>query len=145
MTTKQEMGRFNGKHTWWRLDANRKSGVALPTYGTYGTCWASGPAYKKCIPCDSDEYRAVSRNNYILDSQTIAEKLGKNHETAKANCKQNWHRMCGARFSYENLRMMLARKHKHIQDAEERERMISQELWEFMDEYEFVTQDRRAN
>jgi hypothetical protein len=41
--------------------------------------------------------------------------------------------------------MMLARKHKHIQDVEERERKISQELWEVMDEYEFITQNRRAN
>jgi hypothetical protein len=41
--------------------------------------------------------------------------------------------------------MTIARKHKHIQDAEEKERMISQEFWEFMDDYEFVIQNKRAN
>jgi phage shock protein A len=39
--------------------------------------------------------------------------------------------------------MMLTRKHnKHIQDAEDREEMIKQELWDFMDDYKVVTQNR---
>jgi hypothetical protein len=69
---------------------------------------------------------SVSCNNYILDSQTIAKKLGKNHEIAKENLMQNGTRTCGPRLSYDNLRMMLARKHKHIQDVKEGDEVISQ-------------------
>jgi hypothetical protein len=63
-------------------------------------------------------------------------KLGKQHETAKSNRKQNWLSTCGARFSCDDLHLMLEEKHKHIQDAKDRERMISQEFWDFvMDDY----------
>jgi hypothetical protein len=41
--------------------------------------------------------------------------------------------------------MMLVRKHKHIQDAEDRERMIKQELWDVMDDYKVVMQNRPPN
>jgi hypothetical protein len=35
----------------------------------------------------SGEYQIIQYGNYILDSQTIAKKLGKHYETAKANRK----------------------------------------------------------
>jgi hypothetical protein len=97
------------KHKWadkeditrsWRLDANRKSSAVFLTYRTCGTCWTSGPVcYKKCSRCDLEEYQAVQCNNYILDSQTIAKKLGKHHKIAKTSHKQNWLRTCGAHFN----------------------------------------------
>jgi uncharacterized protein (DUF1499 family) len=34
------------------------------------------------------------------------------------------------------------RKHKHIQDAEEREKEIKKDLFDFMDEFEFVIQNK---
>jgi hypothetical protein len=76
----------------------------------------------------------------ILDSQTIAEKLRKNHEIGKANCTQNWTRTAGARFNTDTLRMVFERKLKHIEDVEERERINKQEFFEFLDECRDVTQ-----
>jgi hypothetical protein len=53
--------------------------------------------------------------------------LGKHHETAKSNRKQNWLRTSGARFDMQILEIKIEANHEHIQDVEERERIISQE------------------
>jgi hypothetical protein len=80
-----------------RPQLKRKSCVGLRTYGNCGSCWASGPAYKSCITCVCDEYRCVTSFGYVLDSQTLAQKLGTNHEIAIANWKQNWTRIVRTR------------------------------------------------
>ncbi len=95
------------------------------------------------MDADLEKNQVVQYGNYILDSQTIAKKLGKHHKIAKTSHKQNWLRTRGAHFNYNNFCMMLTRKHnKHIQDAEDREEMIKQELWDFMDDYKVGNQNR---
>jgi hypothetical protein len=76
-------------------DPDRKSNIHFATYGRCEKCWASGPAFKKCIECinelneygDQYQYLVITcgMETLILDSQRMAEKLGKPYETAKAN------------------------------------------------------------
>jgi hypothetical protein len=93
--------------SWKMYDS--KSTVYFPTYGLCGICWASGPAYKTCSECKLGKYQIVQYDKY---SQTIAKKLGKHHETAKANRKQNWLRTCEAHFDMQIHCIKIEAKHK---------------------------------
>jgi hypothetical protein len=71
----------------------------------------------------------------ILNSQTIAEKLGKPHEIAKANRIIQIVAATPDRFNFYKLRIHIEDKYIHITDLEERNRMISQGCNEFMKDY----------
>jgi hypothetical protein len=73
---------------------------------------------------------------HILNSQTIAGTLIKHHETAKANRKQRWLRTTRLCFDMQLLRMRIESKHKHIQDTQEKKRIIFEEYEDFMKDYE---------
>jgi hypothetical protein len=129
----------------WIADLEKRSDIYFPTYGRCDNCWASGPAYKLFIECkdEPDEYGdqysyqmiACRKETLILDSQTIAEKSGRPHETAKANrmiqiVAATWHD-----FNSFGLHRQIEAKHKHIKDDEERKRMIFKRCNEFMKDY----------
>jgi hypothetical protein len=127
-----------GECTKWGIEST----VGLPIYGTYSTCCASGPAYKNCITYKFDEHQVISCNKDTLNSQEIAKILDKNHAISKASRKQDCLRTCGVCLIMITLSLVFQRKHKHIQDAEEREGETKKEFFEFMDECEFVLQNR---
>jgi hypothetical protein len=122
-------------HKWvegrLEMEQRMKTVVSIPTYGTCSICWNSGPAYKQCIKCGVVEYQVVNFKDYILDSQKIAELLGNDHEVAKANRLQHWLRTEAMRFRDDLFKMMLGRKHKHIEDEQERKRTITKEYRDF--------------
>jgi hypothetical protein len=68
----------------------------------------------------------------ILDSQTIAEMLGKPHETAKANCMIQIVAATPGRFNFYELRNRMEDKYIHIA---ERKRLISQGCNKLMKDY----------
>jgi hypothetical protein len=77
----------------------------------------------------------MQKGNLNFDSQTIAEKLGKPHETAKANRMIQIVAATGHDFVFSAIRRQIEAKHKHIEDDEERKRMIFQRFNEFMKDY----------
>jgi hypothetical protein len=79
------------------------------------------------MDADLENTRSYNTGTTLLNSQTIAKKLGKTHTTAKANRKQKWLRTTCLYFDMQNLRTRIEIKYKHIEDAEERKRIISQE------------------
>jgi hypothetical protein len=60
-----------------------------PTYGTCEACWASGPSYQPCLECDEGMYMPLGLRGYIIDSQTVGEKMKKPHHTARAGLTYN--------------------------------------------------------
>ena len=118
--------------------ATTKSVVGLPMYGTCGMCTASGPAYKQCIFCTIGDYQTLYLGKYILDSQTFAKIFGASHETAKANCTQNWIGTCGFMLSGGNLHIMCEKKYKHIQDKDEKKREVKKDYFKFQDDYAII-------
>ncbi len=128
-------------HRWaerQKHDMKVTSTVGIPTYGTCSLCWNSGPAYKMCKKCGLVEYQVVVYDKYILDSQTIAELLGKQHETAKANRLQHWIRTEALRFSTDCLCLMIEKKDRSIEDAEGRKKKINKEFWDFLRFYDDI-------
>jgi hypothetical protein len=125
-----------GNHNWKVV-----STVRIPTYGTCGICWNSGPAYKMCKECSLGEYQVVVYNNYILDSQKIAELLGKQHETAKANRLQHWIRTRPLNWSYDLMQPMLLNKHKNIEDKREKKRAVREDYQTFTAFYKEIGMD----
>jgi hypothetical protein len=119
----------------WRQDANRKSVVGLLTSGTCHLCTASGPAYNLCIFCSSGQYQTLHYGEYILDSQTVADRFGACHKTAKANRTQNWIRTIRFNLSDDNLHFMCEKKYKHIQDKDEKKREVKKDFFKFKDDY----------
>jgi hypothetical protein len=102
-------------------------------------CYTSGPNNMRCIDgCGTGEYKTVQYGNYTFDCQTIAEKLGKHHTIAMAGCKQKWLRTTCNRFDIQMIRGRIETKHKHIEDAEERNRTIKQEYEDFLEDYECI-------
>jgi hypothetical protein len=138
------------KQKWADFEENKKwinmSSLGLPTYGACEFCWASEPTYKKCTNCTLDEYQVVYRKNFILDSQTLAKKMGKPHETAKVNHTQNWIRTEGVKLTESKLHLMIdSIKNNLIQDVEERKTRAKQEFFGLLDECEFIFQNRAPN
>ena len=60
-----------------------------PTYGICNGCWASGPSYQPCQECDKGEYMPLEFQGYILDSQSVSQKMNKPHHTARAGLTYN--------------------------------------------------------
>jgi hypothetical protein len=60
-----------------------------PTYRTCAECWASGPSYQPCQECDKGTYMPLELIGYIIDSQTVGEKMNKPHHTARAGLTYN--------------------------------------------------------
>jgi hypothetical protein len=60
-----------------------------PTYGTCEECWASGPSYQPCQECDKVLCMPLELRGYIIDSQTMGEKMKKPHHTARAGLTYN--------------------------------------------------------
>jgi hypothetical protein len=121
-------------HKWAEVRKHKMkvvSTVGIPTYGTCRICWNSGPAYKMCKECGLVEYQVVVYKKYILDSQKIAELLGKQHETAKANRLQHWIRTRHMNWSPDLMQMMLMNKHKNIEDKEEKKRAVWEDYLTF--------------
>jgi hypothetical protein len=108
----------------WMGDPDRKSNI--PIYGTCRNCWASGPAFKECIECkdepdmygDQCQYLVITcgMESLIINSQRMAEKLGKPHETAKANRIIHVVGYDGHDFNFYALRRQIEAKHEHIKD-----------------------------
>jgi hypothetical protein len=92
-----------------------------------------------CIDgCGNGEYKTVQYGDYTFDSQTIAEKLGKHHTKAIAGRKQKWLRTTCNRFDIQMICGRIETKHKHIEDAEERNRTIKQKYEDFLEDYECI-------
>ena len=128
-------------HRWaerQKHDMKVTSTVGIPTYGTCSLCWNSGPAYKMCKKCGLVEYQVVVYDKYILDSQTIAELLGKQHETAKANRLQHWIRTEHMNWRSDLMQMMLESKHKNIEDKEEKKKAVWEEYETFIAFYKDI-------
>jgi hypothetical protein len=111
----------------WRKTKDRKSNTHSTTYGLCCNCYTSGPNNMGCIDgCGTGEYKTVQFGDYTFDCQTIAEKLGKHHTIAMAGRKQKWLRTTCSRFDIQMIHGRIETKHKHIKDAEERNRTIKQ-------------------
>jgi hypothetical protein len=125
----------------WRSSIDRKGNTCSTTYGLCNNCYISGPINMECIN-GCGEYKAVQHGNYAFDCQTVAEKLGKNHTKAMASRKQKWLRTTCHRFDMQMICMRIETKHKHIEDAEERKRTLTQEYEDFMEDYECIIYGR---
>jgi hypothetical protein len=99
----------------------------------------SGPNNMGCIDgCGTGEYKTVQYGDYTFDCQTIAQKLGKHHTKAMAGHKQKWLRTTCNRFDIQMICGRIETKHKHIEDAEERNGTIKQEDEDFLEDYECI-------
>jgi hypothetical protein len=83
------------------------------------------------------QYQVITcgKKSLIIDSQTIAEKLGKPQEIAKANRIIQIVAATPGRFNFYKLYNHMEDKYIHITDLEERKRIISQGCNKFMKDY----------
>ena len=139
----------------WADENERRSWVTIPigiycifpTYGTCDYCWASGPVFQKCIECKRENttneygkqygynYLVCGRQSIVLDSQTIAAKLGRRHKPAKANEPVTVVKADGHTFNFNTLREQIKWNNRHIEDDAERERANFQGCNEFLNDY----------
>jgi hypothetical protein len=97
----------------------------------------------ECIDgCTTGEYKTIQYSDYTFGCQTMAKRLGKNHTTAMAGCKQKWLKITTYRFDMQMICIRVKTKHKHIEDAEERKRTITQEYADFNEVYKCIINGR---
>ncbi len=107
---------------WMGSELNNDSHISYerraPTYGTCAECWASGPSYQPCEECGKRPYMPLELRGYIIDSQTVGEKMNKPHHTARAGLTYNETRTDTMKFDRPRIEEQL------IQDFERENPLI---------------------
>ena len=133
-------------HKWANIEEQRKwmsdnsvSKAKVPTYGTCGNCWASGPNYQPCR-CDMGSFKPLELRGWIIDSQTFSEKWDKKHYDARAGLTQNY-------ATIDTMKFDRTRIEKRIKEDFDKGQWISGGLdWiirEFFQEYDQLLNQRR--
>ena len=114
----------------------RKSTMLTPTYGTCADCFCSGPTGKDCTECNNgSKYKVTIFDDTVLDSQTLAEFMGKGHEVAKADRAQNWWTTPTQRIGYDYMRIGIKRIYQDMEDRDARKVLVSDKCQEFLKFY----------
>ena len=123
-------------------DENRykeKSTMRCPTYGTCEECWRSGPTGKACMDCGQrSHYMMTQYRGTIIDSQTLAEYLGKGHEVAKANRTHRYLRTPMQRIGDDRIKIAIQMNHRDMVDGDAKTKCLQEEYGKFLDFYKDI-------
>ena len=104
---------LNRKYMTKEDDFYAKSRARCPTYGSCYWCYSSGPVGQICKHCNDPKrgyYLVAFLRSTVVDSITLAEMLGRGHETTRTDCTFNWIRDPLMNLSTDAIKASLQRK-----------------------------------